>query len=116
MSDSEHSTITYTLISSDYEEPSDAGSLGVVVYGYEGLSMHPPSPEYVLGPEHPPSPDYLPGFERPPSPVYFNPEEDPEEDDEDSKEDPADYPADRDEEEEEEEESSKERGEGGGST
>ncbi|GJX11236.1 hypothetical protein Tco_0201095, partial [Tanacetum coccineum] len=34
------------------------------------LSMHPPSPEYVLGPEHPPSPDYLPGFERPPSPVY----------------------------------------------
>ncbi|GKD63404.1 hypothetical protein Tco_1305512 [Tanacetum coccineum] len=70
MSDSEHSTVTYTLIFSDYEEPSDAGSSGVVVYRYEGLPMHPPSPDYVPGPKHPPSPDYLPGPEHPPSHVY----------------------------------------------
>nr|GEU30549.1 hypothetical protein [Tanacetum cinerariifolium] len=69
------STVTYTSISSDYEEPSDAGSLGFVVYGYDGLPMHPvdtyveaalqvpeqapSSPDYVPGPEHPPSPDYV---------------------------------------------------------
>ncbi|GJX37191.1 hypothetical protein Tco_0250494 [Tanacetum coccineum] len=92
------STVTYTSISSDYEEPSDVGSPGVVVYGYDGLPMHPPSPNYVPGPEHPPSPDYVPGPEHPPSPVYvpyipepelcgcFDLEEDPEEDH-------ADYPA-----------------------
>nr|GEV32957.1 hypothetical protein [Tanacetum cinerariifolium] len=32
--------------------------------------MHPPSPDYVPGPEHPPSPDYMPGPEHPPLPVY----------------------------------------------
>ncbi|GKA84037.1 hypothetical protein Tco_0805632 [Tanacetum coccineum] len=70
MSDSEHSTVTYASISSDYEEPSDVGSRGVVVYGYNRLPMHPPSPDYVAGPEHPPSPDYMHGPEHPPSPVY----------------------------------------------
>ncbi|GKC26907.1 hypothetical protein Tco_1034201 [Tanacetum coccineum] len=70
MSDSEHSTVTYTSISSDYEKPSDVGSPGVVVYGYDRLPMHPPSPDYVPGPEHPPSPDYVSGPEHPPSPVY----------------------------------------------
>ncbi|GJS54777.1 hypothetical protein Tco_0628139 [Tanacetum coccineum] len=70
MSDSEHSTATYTSISSDYEEPSDVGSLGVVVYGYDRLPMHPPSPDYVPGPEHPPSPNYVPGPEHPLSLVY----------------------------------------------
>ncbi|GKB62410.1 hypothetical protein Tco_0918596, partial [Tanacetum coccineum] len=48
--------ITYTSISSDYEEPSDVGSPGVVVYGYDGLPMHlvdPPSPDYIPGPEDP---------------------------------------------------------------
>ncbi|GJW14086.1 hypothetical protein Tco_0018219 [Tanacetum coccineum] len=59
MSDSEHSTISYTLISSDYKEPSDVGSPRVVVYGYDGLPMHPPSPDYVLDLEHPPSPVYV---------------------------------------------------------
>ncbi|GKE55510.1 hypothetical protein Tco_1494695 [Tanacetum coccineum] len=34
------STVTYTSISSDYEEPSDASSPGVVVYGYDGIPMH----------------------------------------------------------------------------
>ncbi|GKA52054.1 hypothetical protein Tco_0745250, partial [Tanacetum coccineum] len=70
MSDSEHSMVTYTSISSDYEEPSDVGSPGVVVYGYDRLPIHPPSPDYVLQPEHPPSPDYVPGLEHPPLPVY----------------------------------------------
>ncbi|GJX83983.1 hypothetical protein Tco_0333464 [Tanacetum coccineum] len=75
------STVTYTSISSDYDEPSDAGSLGVVVYGYDGLPMHPvdpyveaalqapkqapPSLDYVPGPEHPPSTDYVPDPEEP---------------------------------------------------
>ncbi|GJY16388.1 hypothetical protein Tco_0386810 [Tanacetum coccineum] len=122
MSDSEHSTVTYT----SFEDYSDIGLPGV-----DG----PPSPDYVPGPEEPeqapPSPDYVPGPEAPPSPIYipyisepvypeyilpeddvfpaeeqplpaadsptsdlpgYIPESDPEEDDE---EDPADYPANR---------------------
>ncbi|GKF99675.1 hypothetical protein Tco_0301366, partial [Tanacetum coccineum] len=72
LSDEASSRVTYTSRSSDYEEPSDAGSPGVVVYGYDGLPMHPvgpPSPDYVPGPEEPkqapPSPDYVPGTEYP---------------------------------------------------
>ncbi|GJW22959.1 hypothetical protein Tco_0033581 [Tanacetum coccineum] len=64
--------VTYTSISSNYEEPSDAGSHGVVVYRYDGLPMHlvdPPSPDYVPGPEQPEqtslSPNYVPGPEYP---------------------------------------------------
>ncbi|GJZ48866.1 hypothetical protein Tco_0603056 [Tanacetum coccineum] len=64
------STVTYTSISSEYEVPSDVGSPGVVVYGYDELPMHPPSSDYVPGPEHLPSPEYVPGPEHPPSPVY----------------------------------------------
>nr|GEX04340.1 reverse transcriptase domain-containing protein [Tanacetum cinerariifolium] len=48
------STVTYTSIFSDYQEPSDAGSFG-----------EPPSLDYVSGPEHPPSPYYVPGPEEP---------------------------------------------------
>nr|GFA23465.1 hypothetical protein [Tanacetum cinerariifolium] len=107
--------VTYTLISSNYEEPLDVGSLRVVVYGYDGLPMHPPSPNYVPGPEHPPSPAYVPKFV--PEPVYqgFMPLEDdvllaeeqplPAADDEDPEEDLADYPTDRDDDEKDEEES-----------
>ncbi|GKC79181.1 hypothetical protein Tco_1129955 [Tanacetum coccineum] len=113
----------------------EVGSPSVVVYGYDGLPMHPPSPDYVLGPEHPPLPDFvpepvypefmppkddvLPAEEQPlppavspttESPGYITEsdlEEDLEvEDDEDPEEDPADYPTDKDDEEEEEEESS----------
>ncbi|GJY32122.1 hypothetical protein Tco_0415617 [Tanacetum coccineum] len=70
MSDSEHSTITYTSVSIPVENDSDMGSPGV-----DG----PPSPDYVPGPEEPeqepPSPDYVPGPEEPeqapPSPVYL---------------------------------------------
>nr|GEW33962.1 hypothetical protein [Tanacetum cinerariifolium] len=70
MLDSEHSTITNTSISRDYDEPSDVGSLRVKVYEYDRIPMHPPSPDYVPGPEHPPSPDYVPGLEHPLSPAY----------------------------------------------
>ncbi|GJV27275.1 hypothetical protein Tco_1383723 [Tanacetum coccineum] len=102
MSDSEDSTVTYTEISSPYEDLSDIGSPGA-----EGpIFQDPPSPDYVPGPEEPeqapPSPIYpLPVAASPTteSPGYIpesDPEEDPEEDDEeDPEEDPADYPADR---------------------
>nr|GEV29210.1 hypothetical protein [Tanacetum cinerariifolium] len=86
------SIVTYTLISSDYEEPSDAGSHGVVVYRYDGLPMHPVDPyveatlqapgqappflDYVPGLEHPPFLDYVPDLEEPEqalvSPVYVH--------------------------------------------
>nr|GFC90324.1 hypothetical protein [Tanacetum cinerariifolium] len=80
-SDEASSAVTYTSIFSDYEEPSDAGSPGVFVYGYDGLPMllvdlyvevtlqalpfldcvslpkepeqAPPLPEYIPGPEYP---------------------------------------------------------------
>ncbi|GJZ84491.1 hypothetical protein Tco_0649830 [Tanacetum coccineum] len=110
MSDSEHSTATYTSISSDYEEPSDVGFPRVVVYGYDRLPMHPPSPDYVPGPEHPPSPVYVSYVPEPAYPEFIPPEDDvfP------AKEQPlpvavsptagspADYPTDRDDDDEEE--------------
>ncbi|GKA36340.1 hypothetical protein Tco_0722831 [Tanacetum coccineum] len=60
MSDSKDSTVTYTVISSPYEDSSDMGSPGV-----EGpIFQAPPSPDYVPGPKEPeqapPSPVYLP--------------------------------------------------------
>ncbi|GJW12676.1 hypothetical protein Tco_1578503 [Tanacetum coccineum] len=124
MSDSEHSTVTYTSVS---EDDLYMGSPGV-----EGpIFQDPPSPDYIPGPEEPeqapPSPIYVPFV---PEPVYpeflpvddevfpaeeqplpaadspthqspgYIPESDPEEDleeddEEDPEEDPADYPADR---------------------
>ncbi|GKB92259.1 hypothetical protein Tco_0964531 [Tanacetum coccineum] len=75
MSDSEHSTVTYTSVS---EDDLYMGSPGV-----EGpIFQDPPSPDYIPGPEGPPSPDYVPGPEEPeqapPSPIYvpFVPEPD----------------------------------------
>ncbi|GKB96936.1 hypothetical protein Tco_0983073 [Tanacetum coccineum] len=82
MSSNEASSgVTYTSIFSYYEEPSDAGSPRVIVYGYDGLAMYPvdpyveaalqapPSLNYVSGPKEPeqasPSPDYVPGPEYP---------------------------------------------------
>ncbi|GJT06881.1 hypothetical protein Tco_0841343 [Tanacetum coccineum] len=67
MSDSEDSTVTYTEISSPYEDLSDIGSPGA-----EGpIFQDPPSPDYVPGPEEPeqapPSPIYVPFV---PEPVY----------------------------------------------
>nr|GEW70060.1 cysteine-rich receptor-like protein kinase [Tanacetum cinerariifolium] len=64
--------VIYTSISSDYEELSDVGSLRIVIYGYDGLPMHPvepSSPDYMPGPEEPEqtplSPDYVLGPEYP---------------------------------------------------
>ncbi|GJQ93296.1 hypothetical protein Tco_0004435 [Tanacetum coccineum] len=121
-SDEASSGVTYTSISNDYEEPSNAGSPGVVVYGYGRLPMHPVDPSssnYVPDPEEPkqalPSPDYVPGPEYPkylaPSDVEIPVEDQPhaadalptalssgyiaDSDPEDESEDgPTDYPAD----------------------
>nr|GEW57168.1 putative reverse transcriptase domain-containing protein [Tanacetum cinerariifolium] len=43
---------------------------------YDGLLMHPPSPNYVPGPEHPPSPIYVPYVLEPAYPEYMPPEDD----------------------------------------
>nr|GEU32320.1 reverse transcriptase domain-containing protein [Tanacetum cinerariifolium] len=85
MSDSEDSMVTYTKVSSPFEDLSDIGSPGVDglpmmphdPYAYvEAALQDPPSPDYVLGPEHPPLPAYVPEFV--PEPVYpkFMPPED----------------------------------------
>ncbi|GKE89090.1 hypothetical protein Tco_1566565 [Tanacetum coccineum] len=70
MSDSEHSTVTYTSVS---EDDSDIGSPGVD--GPTIMPEVPPSPDYIPGPKGPPSPDYVPGPEEPeqapPSPIYI---------------------------------------------
>ncbi|GKE26919.1 hypothetical protein Tco_1442303 [Tanacetum coccineum] len=90
MSDSEHSTVTYTSVSIPVEDDSDMGSPGV-----DG----PPSPDYVPGPEEPeqapPSPVYLPYVPELVYPEYIppeddsDPERDPKEDEEvDPEEDP----------------------------
>ncbi|GJS40998.1 hypothetical protein Tco_0566041 [Tanacetum coccineum] len=122
MSDSEVSTVTYTELSSPYEDLSDVGSPGV-----EGpIFQDPPSPDYVPGPEEPeqapPSPIYIPFVLEPVYPEFlpvddevfpaeeqpmpaadspthqspgYIPESDPEEDpEEDDEEDPEEDPAD----------------------
>ncbi|GJY61796.1 putative reverse transcriptase domain-containing protein [Tanacetum coccineum] len=103
MSDSEDSTVTYTEISSPYEDLSDIG-----LPGAEGpIFQDPPSPDYVPGPEEPeqapPSPIYVPFVLEPVYPEFL-PEDDvlpaeeqplPEDDEEDLEDDPTDYPADR---------------------
>ncbi|GJS28062.1 putative reverse transcriptase domain-containing protein [Tanacetum coccineum] len=125
MSNSEDSTVTYTQVSSPFEDSSDVGSPGVnkppvmpedpytyIVAAYQA----PPSLDYMPGPEEsqsPPPLDFpLPAAASPTadSPGYV-PESDPEEepkadDDKDLEEDPADYPADQDDDDEEEEEPS----------
>ncbi|GJV09806.1 hypothetical protein Tco_1351347 [Tanacetum coccineum] len=85
MSDSEDSIVTYTEVSSLFEDLSDIGSSGV-----DGLPMMPEDPyAYVVAAfQTPPSPDYVPGPVEPehappspefvPEPVYpkFMPPED----------------------------------------
>nr|GEV98455.1 hypothetical protein [Tanacetum cinerariifolium] len=86
MSDSEHSSVTYTLVPSPVEEYSDIGSPKVdrppssdYVPGPEEPEQAPLSPDYVPSPEEPEQapllPDYVPGSEEPeqapPSPVYL---------------------------------------------
>ncbi|GJU21178.1 hypothetical protein Tco_1154520 [Tanacetum coccineum] len=85
MSDSEHSTVTYTSVSIPVEDDSDIGSPGINgppmmpedPYAYIMAAYQvPPSPDYIPGPEVPPSPDYIPGPEEPqsPPPLDFVPE------------------------------------------
>ncbi|GJY64605.1 retrovirus-related pol polyprotein from transposon TNT 1-94 [Tanacetum coccineum] len=102
MSDSEDSTVTYTALSSPYEDSSDMGSPGV-----EGSPMMLEDPHAKT---MPPEDDVLPAKEQllpaatspnTESPGYI-PKSDPEEDNE---EDPADYPADRGDDRDEEESS-----------
>nr|GEV46579.1 reverse transcriptase domain-containing protein [Tanacetum cinerariifolium] len=135
MSDSEHSTVTYTSISSD-DLSLDVGSPGVIVYRYDGLPMMPEDPyAYVEDAmQEPPPPDFVPEpvypefmpheddvlpTEEQPLPAAVSPtadlpgyitESDPEkdseeEDDEDPEEDPAYYHTNRDDDDEEEESS-----------
>ncbi|GKA61149.1 hypothetical protein Tco_0760556 [Tanacetum coccineum] len=77
MSDSDESGVTYTEVSSPFEDLSDIGSPRADDHEYlelpwmpedpyvEAALQAPPSPDYVLGPEEPeqapPSPDYVPG-------------------------------------------------------
>ncbi|GJU06846.1 hypothetical protein Tco_1123276 [Tanacetum coccineum] len=110
MSDSKHSTVTYTSISSD-DGSLDVGSLGVIVLGYDGLPMmpedpyayvkavmqEPPPPNFVPEPIYsefmPPEDDLLPAEEQPlPTavPLLFY------------REDPTDYPTNKDDDKEEE--------------
>ncbi|GJR55623.1 hypothetical protein Tco_1406144 [Tanacetum coccineum] len=87
MSDSEHSTVTYTSVSIPVEDDSDIGSPGVDgppimpedPYAYIMAAYGvPPSPDYIPGPEVPPSPDYILGPKGPPSPDYVPGPEEPE--------------------------------------
>ncbi|GJU71040.1 hypothetical protein Tco_1262445 [Tanacetum coccineum] len=77
MSDSEHSTVTYTSIPFPVKDDSDIGSprfdgppimpedpYAYIMVAYEA----PPSPDYIPGPKVPPSPDYILGPEEPQSP------------------------------------------------
>ncbi|GKD78955.1 putative reverse transcriptase domain-containing protein, partial [Tanacetum coccineum] len=74
-------------------DSEDGGSPGVIVYGYDGLPMHPvapQSPDYMSSPDHPPSPIYSLGYV-----TESDLEEDPEEYKDDETEDgPVDYPID----------------------
>nr|GEV54519.1 hypothetical protein [Tanacetum cinerariifolium] len=117
MSDSEDSMVTYTHVSSPFEDLSDIGSSGV-----DGVPMMPEDPyAYVKAAlQASPSSDYVPednvllAKEQPlPTPASptadspgYIPESDLEEDDKDPMEDPADYPIDREDDDEVEEESS----------
>ncbi|GJS73198.1 hypothetical protein Tco_0706039 [Tanacetum coccineum] len=69
MSDSEHSTVTYTLVSIPVEDDSDIGSPGV-----DGPPIMPEDPyAYIMAAyQVPPSPDYIPGPEEPQSPPLLD--------------------------------------------
>ncbi|GJT62716.1 hypothetical protein Tco_1006249 [Tanacetum coccineum] len=65
MSDSEDSTVTYTEVSSPFEDLSDNGSTGVVRPEYEGLPWMLDDPYVQVVLQALPSPDYVPGPEEP---------------------------------------------------
>ncbi|GJW76376.1 hypothetical protein Tco_0138058 [Tanacetum coccineum] len=86
MSDSEDSTVTYTEVSSLFEDRSDIGSPGVDglpmmledPYAYvEAALQAPPSPDYVPSPEEPEqAPIFLEYVSEPEYPEYLVPSED----------------------------------------
>ncbi|GKE32432.1 hypothetical protein Tco_1451754 [Tanacetum coccineum] len=89
MSDYEDSTVTYTAVSSPYEDSSDMRSPGVEgppmmpkdPHAYVvAIFQAPPSSDYVPGPKEPeqapPSPVYLPYVPEPVYPEYMPPEDD----------------------------------------
>ncbi|GJV49793.1 hypothetical protein Tco_1440005 [Tanacetum coccineum] len=89
MSDYEDFIVTYTAVSSPYEDSSDMGSPGVEgppmmpedPHAYVvAIFQAPPSPDYVSGPEEPeqapPSPVYLPYVPDLVYPEYMSPEDD----------------------------------------
>ncbi|GJS72506.1 hypothetical protein Tco_0705347 [Tanacetum coccineum] len=87
MSDSDESGVTYTEISSTFEELLDIGSPGVVPFkdyipGARGATFTPQSIMF----HEPINLEFMP--------QESDPEADPEEDDKDPEEDPVDYPAD----------------------
>ncbi|GJS43299.1 hypothetical protein Tco_0568342 [Tanacetum coccineum] len=103
MSDSDESGITYTEVSSPFEDLSDIGSSRADDHEYLELPEMLEDPYMEAALQAPPSPDYdQPGAEdaspAAQSPDYVpesDPEADPkEDDDEDPEEDPVDYPAD----------------------
>ncbi|GJS77743.1 hypothetical protein Tco_0727624 [Tanacetum coccineum] len=117
MSDSDESGVTYTEVSSPFEDLSDIGSPRADDHEFlelpyipedpylEAALQAPPSPDYVPGPEHvddeivaedqPYAEDASPTAQSPDYVPETDPEADPEEDDdEDPEEDPIDYPAD----------------------
>ncbi|GKD15665.1 hypothetical protein Tco_1200072 [Tanacetum coccineum] len=111
MSDSDESRVTYTEVSSPFEDLSDIGSPRADDHEYLELPWMPedpyapPSPDYVPGPEHaddeivaedqPNAEDASPTAQSPDYVPKSDPEVDPkEDDDEDPEEDPVDYPAD----------------------
>ncbi|GKA73330.1 hypothetical protein Tco_0779546, partial [Tanacetum coccineum] len=113
MSDSEDSTVTYTAVSSPFEDGSDIGSPGV-----DGPPIIPEDPyaykmaayqeDEILPVEEQPLPAAAsPTADSPGYVPEFDSEEEPEEDDEDPEEDPADYPANREDDDDDEEEPSR---------
>nr|GEZ59704.1 hypothetical protein [Tanacetum cinerariifolium] len=86
MSDSKDSTVTYTEVSSLFEDLFNIGSSRLEgppmmpddSYAYVVAALWaPPSPDYVPGPEHPPSPAYAPEFvSEPVYPNFMPPEDD----------------------------------------
>ncbi|GKF28860.1 hypothetical protein Tco_0095202, partial [Tanacetum coccineum] len=75
MSDLEDFTVTYTKVSSPFEDLSDIGSSRVIVHGYDRLPMMPKGPyAYVeAAMQEPPQPDFIP---EPVYPEFMPPEDD----------------------------------------
>ncbi|GJY54781.1 hypothetical protein Tco_0446445 [Tanacetum coccineum] len=81
MSDSKDSTVTYTTVSSPFEDP----------YAYIMAAYQvPPSPDYIPGPEEPQSP---PPLDFVPEPMYPEDDDDDDEDEDEDEEEEEEHPA-----------------------